>query len=142
MVSNTHSPGEGWGWIDTMKEDVCTPPVNGVYYPDKILPTFLHYCQFFRVGELGFQKRRIRKSIFDCDKPILQEPPMNLSSLRYKNRDGEIMKLGPQQSMRNAFMICVLHRSINAMVTDYKMKMCPDLKTINLQKSLNMAVDW
>lgn len=90
MVSNTFAGDEGWPWIDPLGDDVCADPVDGVYYPDRPMPTLLHYCQFFRAGELGFQKRRIRKSIFDCDAPMMAEPPKDLGAVRYKNRDGTV----------------------------------------------------
>jgi peptidyl serine alpha-galactosyltransferase len=59
MVSNTDSYGEGWIFIDQL-EEVCVPPVNGVYQPEKLLPTLLHYCQNFRAGDVGFAKRQVR----------------------------------------------------------------------------------
>jgi hypothetical protein len=91
MISNTNMDEEGWKWIDALGEDVCLKPDSkGVYYSGKILPPVLHYCQFFRVGELGFQKRRIRKEIFACDKPMMVDPPVTLGTLDYKNRDGEV----------------------------------------------------
>ena len=89
MVSNTLAGGEGWQWVDALS-DVCTPPVNGVYFPDKPLPTFLHYCQFFRAAEIGFHKRRVYKDIFSCERPMLMDLPRNLSLVDYKNRDGEV----------------------------------------------------
>jgi hypothetical protein len=64
--------------------------VHAMYYPSAPLPSFFHYCQFFRVGELGFQKRRLRKSMFECNQPLLAEPPTDLAKLDYKNRDGEV----------------------------------------------------
>jgi hypothetical protein len=91
MVSNTFANDEGWPWIDVLGDDVCQDPVNGVFYPERPFPTLLHYCQFFRAGELGFQKRRIKKSIFACDSPMMAEPPRDLGKVTYKNRDGEVM---------------------------------------------------
>ena len=91
MVSNVLAGGEGWQWVDALP-DVCTPPVNGVYFPDKPLPTFLHYCQFFRAAEIGFHKRRVYKDIFSCERPMLMDLPRNLSLVDYKNRDGEVSK--------------------------------------------------
>ena len=82
--------GEGWEWIDPLGDDVCQPPVDGVYLPGRPLPTFLHYCQFFRIGEFGFQKRRVRGPMFSCEHPIFREPPLDLGKLTYKNRDGEV----------------------------------------------------
>lgn len=59
MVSDTGGYGEGWPHIDRLK-DVCVPPVHGIYYPGEPLPNLVHYCQSYRVGELGFYKRRVR----------------------------------------------------------------------------------
>ena len=90
MVSNTHADDEGWKWVDNLGDDVCEPPVDGVFYPGKPLPNVLHFCQFFRAGELGFQKRRVSISLFNCQKPIMQDPPRDLGKVDYKNRDGEV----------------------------------------------------
>lgn len=138
MVSNIDMNEEGWQHVDALKEDVCQPAVDGVYYPGKPMPTVLHFCQFYRIGEYGFQKRRIRKGIFDCNSPMMAEPPLDVAKLRYKNRDGEIVKLGPQQSKRGSFMLCTIHRSINAMLTYYKSKMC-SLESVNTTKAVNVV---
>jgi hypothetical protein len=92
MVSNPFvEPGEGWRFIDAFGDDVCRPPdEHGIYYPDKPLPTFLHHCQFYRIGELGFQKRRVRGKQFECESPLFVEPPLDIGKLDYKNRDGEV----------------------------------------------------
>ena len=80
MISNTEMSEEGWSWIDQLNNNVCINPSssNGIYYPNKPLPTFLHYCQFFRAGEYGFQKRRVPKSLFKCDGPLMATLPTNL----------------------------------------------------------------
>lgn len=93
MVSNTEvSPGEGWPWVDQLP-DVCLPPDDrGVYFPGRPLPTMMHYCQFFRAGELGFQKRRIPKKIFSCDHDMLLEPPADLGSLDYRVKEGKVRR--------------------------------------------------
>jgi hypothetical protein len=54
------------------------------------MPSVVHFCQFFRAGELGFQKRRIKKDIFRCDAPMMEEPPVTLGTVKYKNRDGTV----------------------------------------------------
>ena len=93
MVSNTQVVDEGWSHIDKLESNVCQPPVDeGIYYPDHIMPYVLHYCQFFRAGELGFQKRRLIKSLFSCEYPMLLDPPVDLGNVTYKNRDGEVME--------------------------------------------------
>lgn len=92
MVSNTHANDEGWQWIDNLDSRVCEPPpADGVFYPGLILPSVLHFCQFFRVGEFGFQKRRIKKNLFDCDQPLMAALPRDLGAVDYKNRDGEVL---------------------------------------------------
>jgi hypothetical protein len=150
MVSNTFVNEEGWPWIDVLDTDVCVPPTatsdsdpNGVgerleFYPGKSMPIFLHYCQFFRAGELGFQKRRFRKDMFQCDRPMMVDPPLDLGTVDYKNRDGEIIKITPQQAKRNAFALCTIHRSINKMLTYYKRIMCTaESDVVNLNKTVN-----
>lgn len=90
MVSNTDMTEEGWEFVDQLGTKVCEAPVNGIYFPGKPLPNVLHYCQFYRAGEYGFQKRRVKKTIFDCDNPMMAEIPNNLGEVNYKNRDGEV----------------------------------------------------
>jgi hypothetical protein len=140
MISNTYMDEEGWPWIDSLGTEVCEPPdINGVYYAGKPMPTFLHYCQFFRAADIGFQKRRVRKPIFDCDKPIMLELPRDLGKARFKNRDGDVMKMSKQQARRNAFALCTIHNSINSMLKHYKSKMCPPGSFVNLNGSINVV---
>jgi hypothetical protein len=90
MVSNVDvGIGEGWKWVDEL-HDVCEPPVDGIYFPGKPLPTFLHYCQFFRSTEIGFQKRRVYKDIFSCEQDMLLEPPKDLGFATYMIRNGKV----------------------------------------------------
>lgn len=49
------------------------------------------------------------------------------------------MPLNKEQARRNAFMLCAIHKSINAMVTYYKSRMCPDPAAVNLDKSVNVV---
>ena len=92
MVSNIDMDEEGWKYIDVFGDNVCEEPLDGIFYPQYVLPTVLHYCQFYRSGEFGFQKRRIRKSLFDCDQPMMAHLPKDLGKNRYKNRDGEVRR--------------------------------------------------
>jgi hypothetical protein len=56
----------------------------------KVLPDVLHFCQFYRAGEFGFQKRRIKKQMFECGHEMMAELPRDLGKINYKNRDGEV----------------------------------------------------
>jgi peptidyl serine alpha-galactosyltransferase len=80
MVSDTSGDGEGFPWVDALVDDVCEPPVEGIFYPDHPLPTFLHYCQGYRAGELGFWKREVDADIFSCGADMLIEPPRDLGT--------------------------------------------------------------
>ncbi len=90
MVSNIDAGGEGWPWVDALGDDVCQPPVDGIYYPTKPLPTFAHYCQFYRAEKIGYHKRRMPGDIFSCEKPLLVDIPPSLAFVDHKNRDGEV----------------------------------------------------
>jgi hypothetical protein len=106
MVSNVHAGDEGWKWIDALEDNVCedrvftagssgagsknAPSEAALFYPNNAMPSVLHYCQFYRAGEFGFQKRRIKKEMFQCDHPMMAKPPKDLGKINYKNRDGEV----------------------------------------------------
>jgi hypothetical protein len=41
---------------------------------------------------VGFQKRRVKSSLFTCESNLLIEPDKYIAKLDYKNRDGEVRK--------------------------------------------------
>jgi len=137
MVSNIDAGGEGWKWVDAL-ENVCEPPVQGIYHPASPLPVLLHFCQFYRAGDISFQKRRLPHNSFSCDAPLLVEPPEDLGETSYMMKDGVKKNQGARQAKRNAFMICVLHRTINAALIDYKQHMCKAEDKPNYEKTLNL----
>ena len=59
MVSDVYGYGEGWPHVLSLT-DVCVPPVDGIFYPGLSLPNLVHYCQSYRIGNLGFFKRAVR----------------------------------------------------------------------------------
>mmetsp|Transcript_26662 Transcript_26662/g.25531 ORF Transcript_26662/g.25531 Transcript_26662/m.25531 type:complete len:485 (+) Transcript_26662:154-1608(+) len=137
MVSNTDAGGEGWPLIDKL-DDVCVPPVNGIYFPGTPLPTLIHYCQNYRAGNIGFAKRQVPKNIFTCESPMLLEPPSDLIHANHRIKDGEKLPLSVRQIKRNAYTICVIHRSINAALVDYKTRMCGPTNTTSYEKTMNI----
>lgn len=58
MVSAIDAEDEGWEHIEIL-DDVCVPPVDGIYFPGKPLPNVVHYCQTYRTGGIGFTKRDV-----------------------------------------------------------------------------------
>jgi peptidyl serine alpha-galactosyltransferase len=136
MVSNTNAGGEGWPWVDVL-DDACMPPdENGIYYPGQPLPTVVHFCQNYRVGDLQFAKRKMSKTAFSCDHPMLVEPPKDLGHVRYRYKDQKKEELSVKQVKRNAYVLCVAYRSINAALKDYKERMCGSNVT-NFSKTLS-----
>ena len=174
MVSNVDVPidAEGWSWVDILWDNTCEDPQPlkapikpikeltaqekrvSLLYPGKEMPTFLHYCQFYRIMEYGFQKRRYGMKHFQCDQPLLKEPPTDIGTERMKVRlddgkDGkrEEKKLKPLPARRNAFMICAITKIVNAAVLDAREVMCNGEgegkgQEINTHKTVNLAVDW
>ena len=121
MVSNTDvHPGEGWPHVDAL-EDSCVPPdTNGTLILDKICQQSCIFANFSERGDFGFQKRRVPKDIFSCEQRMFAEPYANLSSATYRIKNKVREDLKPRQAKRHALALCVLHRSINAALSDYK----------------------
>jgi len=137
MVSNTFAGGEGWPWVDAL-EDACLPPdANGHFQPDVPLPSVVHFCQNYRVGDLQFAKRKMSKTAFTCDHPLLVEPPTNLGKVTYRYKNGKREDLDQKQVKRNAYVLCTVYRSINAAMTDYKQRMCSGQSNTTYVKTLS-----
>ncbi|CAE7489782.1 unnamed protein product, partial [Symbiodinium microadriaticum] len=152
MVSNVDmDQGEGWQWVDALGDDTCVAPnAEGIFYPDRPMPTFVHYCQFFRAAEWGFHKRRVYGDIFSCHRPMLLDPHLphgdrapadrRITMVDFKDRDGEIVKMSRKQVRRSAFVLCVIHTAMNAALLDYKSRMCTNSSSINYEKTVNVAL--
>jgi hypothetical protein len=137
MVSNHEAGGEGWPLIDQLDDsNVCKDAdANGVFLPTLPLPVLVHYCQSFKVHDYLFGKRRTPSDIFDCNKPLFIELPAEFGIFPEKDAQSD-----PKQDKkarlfykRNAFMVCTIHRVINAALAHYKGVMCP--KDHNLEKT-------
>jgi len=140
LVSNTDAGGEGWDWIDKLN-NTCVPPVNGIYFPDLPMPTMVHFCQGYRAGPLGFAKRQVPKNIFSCEQSLLLQTPDDLGFVDYRIKDGKRESLSNRQVKRNSFMLCVIYKSINAAVIDFKKRMCNNplnSTTTNFGNSINV----
>ncbi len=46
--------------------------------------------------------------------------------------------MNDRQKKRNAFMLCVLHRALNAALEDFKRRMCLGASFVNFNHSLNV----
>lgn len=100
MVSEIDAYGEGWKWVDDLGDHVCElPNANGIYYPDRPLPTFVHYCQAYRIDDVGYGKRRIPHDIFSCTSPMLLEPKPDMVHSRSFIKDNKVFYLFPISSL-------------------------------------------
>lgn len=157
MVSNTQVGGEGWNFVDNLTKNVgsnhvceimTNTDVDSLHSPASTvpLPTVIHYCQRYIIGQWFFGKRRVPKNYFTCDHPLLKVPPMDLDEIEYKIAPGEADSetnrkgLHGHQSLRESFVICSLTRIINEASLFFKENGCPDEK-INTEKSMNMHTD-
>ena len=128
--------------MDALGSEVAAPPDRrGIFFLGRPLPTFAHYCQFYRAAKIGFQKRRVYRDLFSCGggeegrgRGLFVELPAGLAEADHKEREGgEIVPQTRSQVRRSAFMLSVLHHSLNAALRDYKQRVCID--------SLNMSRD-
>lgn len=68
------------------------------------MTTVVHFCQNYRAGELGFQKRRVPHNIFSCESPLLVDAPADLAQSTYKIKGGEVSSFGS--------LVCLVLRHI------------------------------
>ncbi len=73
MTSETQSYGEAWSLVDDLpEENLCTEDLSA---RTTRLPTFLHYCQRYKVGpEYNFWKRDLNEQFFSCGGEALAIP--------------------------------------------------------------------
>lgn len=116
----------GWQWVDALGEEVAAPPdQHGVFFPGRPLPTFAHYCQFYRAAKIGFHKRRVHKDVFSCESGLFVDLPKGLALADHKEREGgERIPQTQQQVRRSTFMLSVLHSAFNAALLHFKATMC------------------
>ena len=143
MVSNVAAGGEGWPLVDSLGGDVCGGEGGGGEGGgvSPLLPTVLHFCQWYRVGEYAFHKGHVPADIFSCGQPLMEVPPSNLGKdfpYWYRTQQGEVqgevgdmrreqrenVTLSEVEMRRNAFMMCKIIESMNAAASFYKERNC------------------
>lgn len=132
--------------MDALGDDVAVAPdESGIFFPGEPMPTFVHYCQFYRAAKIGFQKRRVYKDIFSCERGLFVDLPDGLSLVDHKEREhGEIVPQTRLQVRRSTFMLSVLHSALNAALMNFKRRICIEQKNIsetdiNYEKIINLA---
>ena len=90
MVSSSDAGGEAWPHVDRLTQ-VCVPPdEDGIFYKGLPMTTVVHYCQGYRVGDIGYQKRRVPHNIFSCESPMLMDLPQDLGQTLYNIKSEKV----------------------------------------------------
>jgi hypothetical protein len=141
MVSDsTSGPGEGWPLIQTIEDNkICDPTIM----EEAILPSVLHYCQRYMVGNYMFGKRRVPTDVFSCDSPLLKVPPKDIS-LKYdyfippppSKTPNERKSLGTDRVKRDSFMICALTNLLNEASLFFQKSNCDSEKNTDVVTDL------
>lgn len=136
MVSDVTCPGiEGWNFLrNVTKEEACVPDA----VPMDRLPFVFHYCQRYALGRWFIGKYKIPKNFFECDAPLLREPPVD-APVKYdwfiypNNKDTANYSNKPFRVLQNGWAMCRLIASLNEAATDFKQKYCPKMNA-NFEK--------
>jgi len=132
MVSNTNAGGEGWEFIDRMDGNICEHAIS-LDHDVNPLPSVIHFCQRYIVGERFFGKRKLPKSFFTCESPFLKETPMDLGDQFFKYPVGAMERrkkgmvqtsLSAKQTKREAFMVCAMTNMLNEASKFFKQNHC------------------
>lgn len=129
MVSDVSSlnPGEGFGFLENVtRSDACSPGL-----PEEQLPLVLHYCQRYSLGRWFFSKYKLREDFFECEAPLLREPPLNVGEIYDWNdfpngvERGDFSKPKMQHHIvLHGWMMCAILFALNEVAIDIKKKHC------------------
>ena len=131
----------GWDFVDQIADtQACTAGI----YPNKLdtlsLPTTLHYCQSYGVGDVLFSKYSIPTDILTCDKPLLVEPVekevmSEQNAYRRERYGNKKIDLNPKQHKRNAFATCAMTSVVNEAALFFKKHHC---KSANKERTITI----
>ena len=112
------------------RRDACLADI-----PVEKLPYVMHYCQRYAVGRWFFSKYKLREDFFDCDAPLMREPPKNVAEMY----DWHIFPNGVDSGnyhaeskqhfiVWHAWMLCTVLFSLNEAAIEIKKKHCEPSK--------------
>ena len=132
--------GEGWELIDLIPDkEVCS--IGKIPDPRRYpLPTVIHYCQNYGVGNILFSKYLMPDDIFTCSKPLLMEPGDNAMSpdnaYKIAVTGGKKIELEPKPHKHNVFVACAMTSIVNQASLFFKQHSCAG--QANKEKTLNL----
>ena len=146
MISATNAGGEGWPLVDAIPaHEVCGFGKNIRHDEQYAVPSVVHLCQRYMVGaDWFFSKRKVPADVYDCEVPLLAEPPDDLAvKFHYKQPPGggggnKRKELTETEAVRESFMLCYLHAIVNEAAAFYKSHACEG-KEVNLEKTRSLV---
>mmetsp|Transcript_18288 Transcript_18288/g.39529 ORF Transcript_18288/g.39529 Transcript_18288/m.39529 type:complete len:546 (+) Transcript_18288:265-1902(+) len=89
------------------------------------LPTFLHYCQTYKLANHTFAKRKMPHDFFRCDGlPLKLDAEAMMNELDSVENDISLPEVHKKKQMRTGFMLCHLIPLMNMALDDYKSDVC------------------
>jgi hypothetical protein len=124
-VGAVHS--EAMGFLDDVtRADACLPDL-----PQRKLPFVMHFCQRYALGRWFFSKYKLNEEYFECDAPLMAEPPKNVAEVFdwYMFPNGVEWKdySRPDRHhllVKHGWMLCIVVYSLNEVATELKTKHC------------------
>ena len=143
MVSQTdENSGEGWAMIDAIPgEDVCTFAMTSLSAEEHQLPSVMHFCHRYGVGDTAFfGKKKLPTDFFSCESPLLEDPPRDIGSGRYLYKKppflDEKKELSAVVEKREAFVVCAAIGMLNEYALYFKQRHCGS--DANLKKEISL----
>lgn len=139
MISNIGVGGEGWPMVDKLPSENLCDFAKRPQHDIHPVPSVIHYCQRYTIGEWFFSKRRMVKDFFECDSPLLEEPPLDVvEKSDYKHPPGgSRTDLDPMNAKREGFVVCGMIGALNDAGVFFKEHHCGG-GTGNFEKTLNL----
>jgi peptidyl serine alpha-galactosyltransferase len=137
MISNTGAGGEGWPMVDAMETEGLCEFAKHPDHSKQAVPSVIHFCQRYTLGPWFFSKRKMATDFFECDSPLMEEPPDNL----VEETDfaipfgGNRKELSPVMAKREGFTVCAIIAALNEASLFYKEHHCDNG---NMEKTLNL----
>lgn len=124
MTSETEAYGEAWSLVDALPEEsLCSEDLS---LRTTRLPTFLHYCQRYKVGpEFVFWKRDLDEKFFSCGGDPLPIP--DAQQLRDYLDPPTGLALSPKERTNHkyhAFQYCQVAMKTNKALARYQTLFC------------------
>jgi len=103
------------------------------------VPSVIHYCQTFGIGYWAFSKYPMAKDFFECESPLVEEPPENvvLENDFKVLMGGERKELNREMSQREGFMVCGVLGALNDASRFFKVHHCGDKGNMAMTLNLN-----